>query len=278
MGGSRIHLASGACRVPFQAGESLFFVSPASGAFAGMCARLRGCRDVRPTARCVFVISPDRQAVAGMCARLRTHFSLSRQRKVSKRKATPLSATRSIASGNLSGAGLAGNRSNSAIASDNRGSFSRHTRTTQAHTEGAQHDLLVARSATLQTVSSSNDFGKRCNAWQRRASSAAQGAVVRRRVAQGWADQGSRLFEAKPSSSETPPGPSNAAYRHTVPGDAFGSSFLCLLSFDEAKESKCAVGRMSRPAYAASTRKIKKHNGIRPPGRDPASTRSKNPK
>jgi hypothetical protein len=127
-----------------------------------------------------------------------------------------------------------------------------------AHTEGAQHRQLVAHSATLQTVSSSNDFGKRCNARQRRASSAVQGAVVRRRVAQGWADQGSRLFEAKPSSSETPPGPSNAAYRHTVPGDAFGSFFLCLLSFDEAKESKCAVGRISRPACAAKAREIKK--------------------
>ena len=228
-----------------------------------------------PAGKSLFPVSLASGAVAGMCARLRTHFSLSRQRKVSKRKATPLSATRSKASGNLSDVGLAGNRSNSAIASNNRGSFFRQTRPTQAHTEGAQDGLLVARCATLQTVSSSNDLGKRCNARQRRASSAVQGAVMHRRVAQGWADQGSRLFEAKPSSSETPPGPSNAAYRHPVPGDAFGSSFLCLLSFDEAKESECAVGRMSRPSRAAAARQIEKLNGIRPPGRDPASYRDK---
>ena len=228
MDGSRIHLAGGACRVPCPAGESLFFVSPASGAFAGMCARLR------------------------------THFSLSRQRKVSKRKATPLSATRSKASGNLSDAGVAGNRSNS-LRSNNRGSFFRQTHPTQAHTEGAHGIPLVAHGATLHTASTSSDNTKRCNARQRRASSAVQGAVVRRRVAQGWADQGSRLFEAKPSSSETPPRPSNAAYRHTVPGDAFGSFFLCLLSFDEAKESKCAVGRISRPACAAPTKKVQKY-------------------
>ena len=190
-----------------------------------------------------------------MCARLRTHFLSFRRKKVSKERATPLSATRSKASGNLSDAGVAGNRSNS-LRSNNRGSFFRQTRPTQAHTEGAQHGLLVAPCATLHAHPTA--AYQRCNARQRRASSAVQGAVVRRRVAQGWADQGSRLFEAKPSSSETPHGPSNAAYRHTVPGDAFGSSFLCLLSFDEAKESKCAVGRMSRPAYPATAREIKK--------------------
>ncbi|MBT3068977.1 hypothetical protein [Rhodoferax sp. U11-2br] len=224
MEGSRIYLADGACRVPFQAGESLFFVSLASG------------------------------AVAGSCARLRTHFLSFRRKKVSKERATPLSATRSKASGNLSDAGLAGNRSNSAIASDNRGSFFRQTRTTQAHTEGIHEIPLVALCATLRAHPTDGTY-QRCNARRRRASSAAQGAVVRRRVAQGWADQGSRLFEAKPSSSETPHRPSNAAYRHTVPGDAFGSFFLCLLSFDEAKESECAVGRMSRPTLAAKTTK-----------------------
>jgi len=211
------------------------------GGPAGVRTRWRGGRDVRPTAQLVLSISPASDAVAGMCARLRTHFSLSRQRKVSKRKATPLSATRSKASGNLSGAGVAGNRSNS-LRSDNRGSFSRQTRPTQAHTEGAQHGLLVARSATLQTVSSSSDNNKCCNARHRRASSVARCAVVRRRVAQGWADQGSRLFEAKPSSSETPPGPSNAAYRHSVPGDAFGSLFFWVLFFGEAKKSTSPAG------------------------------------
>jgi len=210
------------------------------GGFNGMVARPRGVQNGRPTGLCVFSVLPERQAFAGMCARLRTHFSLSRQRKVSKRKATPLSATRSQASGNLSDAGLAGNRSNSAIASNNRGSFFRKTRITQAHTEG-DHGLFVALRATLQA---SSPAGTRqcCNARRSRASSAMHGAVVRRRVAQGWADQGSRLFEAKPSSSETPPGPSNAAYRHTVPGDAFGSLFFWVLFFGEAKKSTSPAG------------------------------------
>ena len=228
MDGRFFRLAGGACLVPSPAGESLIFVSLASGAFAGICARLR------------------------------THFSLSRQRKVSKRKATPLSATRSKASGNLSDAGLAGNRSNSATASNNRGSFFRHTRTTQAHTEGSQHGLLVARSATLQTVSSSSANHTRCNARLSRASSAACCAVMRRRVAQGWAGQGSRLFEAKPSSSETPPGPSNAAYRHTVPGDAFGSLFFWVLFFGEAKKSASPAG--ARPGQPAQQESIKNIN------------------
>ena len=228
------------------------------GGLTWVRARWRGGRDVRPAAPLVSSILPASEAVAGICARLRTHFLSFRRKKVSKERATPLSATRSKASGNLSDAGLAGNRSNSATASNNRGSFFRHTRTTQAHTEGTQPIPLVALCATLRAHPPSGTH-QRCNARQRRASSAVQGAVVRRRVAQGWADQGSRLFEAKPSSSETPPGPSNAAYRHTVPGDAFGSFFLCLLSFDEAKESKCAVGRISRPACAAPTKKVQKY-------------------
>ncbi|MCB8746855.1 hypothetical protein LHU53_08035 [Rhodoferax sp. U2-2l] len=53
--------------------------------------------------------------------------------------------------------------------------------------------------------------------------------------------------------------------------DAFGSPFLCLLSFGEAKESECAAGRMSRQTPAAQANSIK---AIHPPGRDPASQRT----
>ena len=93
-----------------------------------------------------------------------------------------------------------------------------------AHTEGAWGTVLVALRATLHP-----------------------NAVMRRRVAQGWSDQGSRLSEAKPSSSETPIRPSNAAYRHAMPGDEFGSPFLCLLSFGEAKESESPAGARPGP-------------------------------
>ncbi len=119
-----------------------------------------------------------------------------------------------------------------------------------AHTEGAWGTALVALRATLQP-----NHEPCCNARRSRASSAVPNAVMRRRVAQGWADQGSRLFEAKPSSSETPTRPSNAAYRHAVPGDEFGSPFLCLLSFGEAKESESPAG--ARPGLLAPQKPLR---------------------
>ncbi len=78
-----------------------------------------------------------------------------------------------------------------------------------------------------------------------------------RRGAQKVADQGWRLFEpagrvrARPRRLRAP------QVAPAKPGSqAAGSPFLCLLSFGEAKESKCAVGRTPRHP--------------RPPGRDPA--------
>ena len=200
---------------------------------------------------------------AGMCARLRTHFLLRRQKKVSKEKATPLSATRSKASGNLRCGLEAGNRSNS-LRSDNRGSLSRPNPTAQAHTEGTQDPVLVALRTTLhglirlgaishsvraELVDAIRPFDKlrasvpRCNARQRRASSAAPYAVVRRRVAQGWADQGPRLSEAI-AEFERPPAQTE---QRSVPeallrDDAFGSPSLCLLSLGEARESESPAG------------------------------------
>jgi hypothetical protein len=56
---------------------------------------------------------------------------------------------------------------------------------------------------------------------------------------------GLALFE-RSEFSQTPPSSSNAAVP-AQPGDESGSPFLCLLSFGEAKESECAVGRTTRP-------------------------------
>jgi hypothetical protein len=213
-------------------------------------------------------------AVAGMCARLRTHFSLLRQRKVSKRKATPLSATLRFATGNLSCDGWAGNRSNS-LRSDNRGSLSRPTAATQAHTEGTQDNVLVALRATLRKLTQLDAVShsvwaelvevirpfeqlrassQRCNARQGRASSAAPCAVVRRRVAQGWEDQGSRLserseFERDPTQTEQRSEPARSD------GDAFGSPSLCLLSLGEARESESPAG--ARPGQQSHQKQQK---------------------
>ncbi|MDD5029177.1 MAG: hypothetical protein PHH58_06730, partial [Rhodoferax sp.] len=109
-----------------------------------------------------------------------------------------------------------------------------------AHTEGPQVPMLVALRATLHS---------RCNAWRSQASSADPYAVVRRRVAQGWADQGTRLserseFERPPAQTEQRSEPARSD------GDAFGSPFLCLLSFGEAKESEWPPGH-PRPTTAA---------------------------
>ena len=144
-------------------------------------------------------------AFAGISPRRATHFLSLRRKKVSIDAATPLSATLRCATGNLSCDGWAGNRSNS-LRSDNRGCFARPPVATQAHTEGTQAPVLVALRATLRS---------RCNARRSRASSAAPHAVVRRRVAQGWADQGSRLserseFERDPAQTEQRSEPSRS--------------------------------------------------------------------
>ncbi|MDR3368225.1 hypothetical protein [Rhodoferax sp.] len=202
------------------------------------------------------------EAVAGMCARLRTHFLLLRQKKVSKEKATPLSATLRCATGNLRRGLEAGNRSNS-LRSDNRGSFSRPKPTAQAHTEGTQSIPLVALRVTLHRLIRLNAVSdsvqvelveairpfdqyrassQRCNARRSRASSAAPHAVVRRRVAQGWADQGTRLFEAIAEFERPPAQTEQRSEPARSDGDAFGSPSLCLLSLGEARESESPAG------------------------------------
>jgi len=199
------------------------------------------CRDVRPAAQrhhCktqaqwVFSVSSEREAFAGISPRLATHFLLLRQKKVSKERATPLSASLRFATGNLRCGFGTGNRSNS-LRSDNRGSFSRPKPTAQAHTEGTQGIPLVALRATLHRGVLRTPH---CNARRSRASSAAPHAVVRRRVAQGWADQGSRLSER----SEFERDPAQTEQRSD--GDAFGSPFFCLLFFGEAKKSESPAG------------------------------------
>ncbi len=190
------------------------------------------------------------EALAGISPRLASHFLSLRRKKVTKERATPLSATLRFATGNLSCDGWAGNRSNS-LRSDNRGSFSRPTATTQAQPEGTQNPVLVALRATLHWGVC---HAPRCNARRSRASSADPHAVVRRRVAQGWADQGSRLserseFERDPAQTEQRSEPSRSD------GDVFGSPSLCLLSLGEARESESPAG--ARPGLQAHPKQKK---------------------
>ncbi len=187
------------------------------------------------------VFLPD--GLAGNSPRRATHFLSLRRKKVSKERATPLSATLRFATGNLSCDGWAGNRSNS-LRSDNRGSCSRPTVTTQAQPEGTQNPVLVALRATLHWGAWNTP---RCNARRSRASSADSYAVVRRRVAQGWADQGTRLSER--SEFERPPAQTEQRSVPEAPlrDDAFGSPSLCLLSLGEARESESPAGARPGP-------------------------------
>ncbi|BCO28321.1 hypothetical protein MIZ03_3221 [Rhodoferax lithotrophicus] len=190
------------------------------------------------------------EAVAGISPLLASHFLSFHRKKVTKERATPLSATRSDAAGNLSCDGWAGNRSNS-LRSDNRGSFSRPTVTTQAQPEGTQNPVLVALRATLHWGAWHTP---RCNARRSRASSAVPYAVVRRRVAQGWADQGTRLserseFERPPAQTEQRSEPARSD------GDAFGSPFFWVLFFGEAKKSASPAG--ARPGQQAHPKQKK---------------------
>jgi hypothetical protein len=186
------------------------------------------------------------EAFAGISPRRATHFLSLRRKKVSKERATPLSATLRFATGNLRCGFGAGNRSNS-LRSDNRGSFSRPTAATQAHPEETQGIPLVALRTTLHR---GVRHTSRCNARRSRASRAAPSAVVRRRVAQGWADQGTRLSER--SEFERPPAQTEQRSVPEAPlrDDAFGSPSLCLLSLGEARESESPAGaRPGQPAH-----------------------------
>ena len=127
-----------------------------------------------------------------------THFFLLRQKKVSKEKATPLSASLRFAAGNLRCSGQPGSGSNSASASDNRPPWSVWTSAPRRIQKGwgrireRERNRAPARSrkerprlSELVLVFPPQPVG-----------------LVR--GAQAKADQGSRLSEAKPSSSETP--------------------------------------------------------------------------
>jgi len=74
--------------------------------FVAGCACLMCVRDL-------FCFMPLHGAGAGECARRRSNFLLRRQKKVTKEKATPLSASLRCASGNLRCSRPAGSRSNS---------------------------------------------------------------------------------------------------------------------------------------------------------------------
>jgi hypothetical protein len=190
-----------------------------------------------------------------------TYFLLLRQKKVSKEKATLLSATLRFATGNLRCSRFAGSRSNSlrsnraspdprnaallgaarrdletghAIASLGAGDTSGHR---FARPGRSQFTQTTAGSSRLDTRSVSSPSGR---AKQRPVSVSTP--LWLRRGAERFADQGSPLFE-RSEFCETPRNASTAGCPQRSEGSqTVGSPFLCLRSFGEAKESKSPAG------------------------------------
>ena len=101
-----------------------------------------------------FGFMPLHGAGAGLSPRRATHFLLLRQKKVSKEKATPLSASLRFASGNLRCSRPAGSRSNSLCCASLRQSRAliRWPLRSSAHTEGSGSRIAARAIASLGPV------------------------------------------------------------------------------------------------------------------------------
>ncbi len=183
--------------------------------------------------------APDRW-FGRVSPRRATHFLLLRQEKVSKEKATLLSATLRCAAGNLRCSGSGGSGSNSPCGLKQSPALIRRPLRSSAYTEGIGGiHAIAALGASARRRG--RDVGS-CYPV------VTVTAVMRRRVAQVWADQGWRLFEA---IAEFEPDPAQTEQR-SVPvakrrADESGSPFFAYFLW-RSKESECAVGRISRHA------------------------------
>ena len=190
--------------------------------------------------------APDRW-FGRVSPRRATHFLLLRQEKVSKEKATLLSATLRCAAGNLRCSGSAGSGSNSPCGLKQSPALTRRPLRSSAHTEGTRaiHGPSL-RSAKLNEYPSARSADEVLSlvsgCW------IGGSAVMRRRVAQVWADQGWRLFEA---IAEFEPDPVQTEQR-SVPAGPTNPVRLLLLTF------------------LGEARKVS-----RPPGRNPACQKTK---
>jgi len=137
---------------------------------------------------------------------------LLRKRKVTKRKAPPLPASHCYRTGKPAVLASGGVWLNS-LRSNNASPYPPEAVLLGASRGGPRGSGSVARSATSRLGREPGAAGPDVRSRSH--------AVWRRRVAQGWADQGPRLSEPQASSSGTPPRSVPAQ-----PGDDFGSPFL----------------------------------------------------
>jgi len=188
-----------------------------------------------------------------------TYFSLLRQRKVGKRKATLLSASLRFATGNLRCSRFAGSRrtrfAQTAASPDPRnaallGAARRDLGT--GHAIAALGTSCIsgrrfARPRNIQRTAAGSSRLTRA-ACQPFGPSKAKARVVStplwlRRGAERFADQGSPLFERSEFGRDPAKREHRRLPRSAAQGSqTVGSPFLCLRSFGEAKESKSAAG------------------------------------
>ena len=170
-----------------------------------------------------------------------THFLLLRQKKVSKEKATPLSASPTLRYGATCGARSSRGRARTRCAQ------------TIARPDPSGPPLLGAARRGWGEIGSG--IGLRQGRALRDLVSpylhSSPPPVGLGRGAQAKADQGSRLSEPKASSSETPLLSSTAGCPQRSEGtQTIGSPFFSLGFFGEAKKSKSPAG--ARPGLQAS--------------------------
>ena len=198
--------------------------------------------------------------VGRVSARRPRYFSLLRQRKVPKRKASRSPGRFAVPCA----ARVERGRAELAFGSNNArpdplatALLSPATR----HESGSDSGTLSTESAypTENAADLAPPVRQRCppggDAPKARRGGISSLAVMRWRVAQGWADQGWRCLSA---ASLARPRPDRATQRtrSSAAGSAFGSPFFCLLFFGEAKKSEAPAG--ARPGLPSKQNRMKK--------------------
>ena len=195
-------------------------------------------------------------AGAGLSPRRATHFLLLRQKKVSKEKATPLSASLRFASGNLRCSRPAGSRSNSLRCASLRQSRAliRWPLRSSAHPEGnPQADIHTGHCCARPSLRSARRLRPgglgRAQQWPVWMSGfgfpsgcAEERRFWRIRARVCLSDAKRREFSETPTKLSTAGCPQRS--EGTQPA---GSLFLGLLSFGEAKESESPAGARPGP-------------------------------
>jgi hypothetical protein len=191
------------------------------------------------------------EAVGRVSPRRATDFSLLRQRKVSKRKATLLWASLRFATGNLRCSLFVGSTRNS-LRSNTRGLDPRKAPLLGTHRRECS-GLRCARPTEYQQPTQHKDAPRRVLPWLWYWYSCG-GPLCACRGAQLQADKGCACLSAA-SFARTPPEASTAGCPKRSAGTrTVGPPFFCLLFFGETKKSESPAGARPGPQPHQSQR------------------------